>query len=196
VGQTELCRFTVGQGSYRLKLATVHPPWPWGGLLDFDGAIGWPDLKDDFFVIDAAHDAIKGVDKLPQDTNGWTRLPLYQRTDVLALEIPRADGKTGVLEVDTGNAEGVSLSPARWKEWRTTHPHAHGGWQFNFMFGSGPALGRTYKAEDLAIGPLTWKHVTIRKARRTETSIADGKDVFEASIGIAALRQLNLMKNS
>jgi len=35
--------------------------------------------------------------------------------------------------------------------------------------------------------------VTIRKARRTETSIADGKDVFEASFGIAALRQLNLV---
>jgi lipoprotein NlpI len=192
-GQTELCRFTAGQYTYRLKLTTVHPPWPWGGLMDFDGAIGWPDLKDDFFVIDAAHDVIKGVDMVPQTTNGWTKLPLSRHTDVLALEIPRADGKTGVLEVDTGNAEGVSLSPARWKEWRTTHHHAHGGWQFNFMFGSGPAFGRTYKAEDLAIGPLTWKQVTIRKARRTETNIADGKDVFEASIGIAALRQLNLV---
>ena len=192
-GQTELCRFSAGQGTYRLKLTTVHPPWPWGGLMDFDGAIGWPDLKDDFFVIDAAHDAIKGVDTVPQTTNGWIRLPLSRHTDVLALEIPRADGKTGVLEVDTGNAEGVCLSPDRWKEWRATHHHAHGGWHFNFMFGSGPGLGRAYKAEDLAIGPLTWKQVTIRKARRTETNIADGKDVFEASIGIAALRQLNLV---
>ena len=192
-GQTELCRFAVGQETYWLRLATVHFPWPWGGLVDMDGVIGWPDLKDDFFAIDAADDAIKSVSKLPQDTNGWAQLPLYQPAGVLALEIPRADGKTGVLQVDTGNPEGVSLSPARWKEWRATHPHAHGGWQFNFMPGSGPAIGRQYEADDLAIGPLTWKRVTLRKARRTETNIADGGDVFEASIGIAALRQLNLI---
>ena len=193
IGHTELCRFTAGHETYRLKLPTLRAPWPWGGLLDFDGVIGWPDLKDDFLAIDAANDAIKGVDQLPQATDGWTKLPLYRHTDVLALEIPRADGKTGVLEVDTGNADGVSLSPARWKEWRAQHPHAHGGWQFNFMFGSGPALGRNYDAQDLSIGPLTWERVTIRKARRTETSIADSNEVFEASIGIAALRQFNLI---
>jgi lipoprotein NlpI len=192
IGHTDFCRFTVGRETHTLRLATVHLPWPWDGLFDFDGVIGWPDLADDFFVIDANDDAIKSVGCLPQDTNGWFKLPLYRRTDVLALQVPRADGKTGVLEVDTGNPEGISLSPARWKEWRTTHPHAHGAWQFNFMPGSGPAIGRQYKADDLAIGPLTWKHVTIRKARVTETSIAERGDVFEASIGIEALRQLNL----
>jgi lipoprotein NlpI len=193
IGHTELCQFTVGQETYRLKLATLHLPWPWGGLVDFDGAIGWPDLKDDFFAIDAADDAIKRVDRLPQDTNGWTRLPLSRPAGVLALEIPRADGKTGVLEVDTGNAEGISLSPTRWKEWRATHPHARGGWQFNFMPGSGPAIGRQYEADDLVIGPLTWRRVTLRRARPSETGIAEGDDVFEASIGLAALRQLNLI---
>jgi tetratricopeptide (TPR) repeat protein len=158
-----------------------------------DGLIGWPDLKDDFFTLDAADDAIKRVDGLPQDANGWTRLPLNRPAGVLALEIPRADGKPGVLQVDTGNAEGVSLSAARWKEWRAAHPHAHGGWHLNFMPGSGPAIGRYYEADDLSIGPLTWQGVTIRKARPNETGIVEGDDVFEASIGIAALRQLNLI---
>jgi lipoprotein NlpI len=193
IGHTELCRFTVGHETYRLKLATVHLPWPWAGLMDLDGVIGWPDLKSDFMAFDTADDAIKGVEGLPHDTNGWTRLPVSRRTGVLALEIPRADGKTGVLEVDTGNAEGVSLSPARWKEWRATHPHAHGRWQCNFMPGSGLAIGHQYEADDLGIGPLTWKRVTIRKARPTEMGIAEDRDVFEASIGLAALRQLNLI---
>ena len=192
IGHTELCRFAVGQETYRLKLPTLHVPWPWGRLMP-DGLIGWPDLKDDFFTLDAAEDAIKRVDGLPQDTNGWTRLPLNRPAGVLALEIPRADGKTGVLQVDTGNAEGVSLSPARWKEWRATHRHARGGWHLNFMPGSGPAIGRWYEADNLAIGPLTWQRVTIRKARPNETGIVEGDDVFEASIGLAALRQLNLI---
>ena len=61
------------------------------------------------------------------------------------------------------------------------------------MFGSGPALGRTYDAEDLTLGPLTWPRVAIRKARRSESSIAESNDVFEASIGIVAMRQLNLI---
>jgi lipoprotein NlpI len=193
IGHTEMCHFTVGDETFQLKLATVHLPWPWDGLVDLDGVIGWPDLKSDFMAFDTADDAIKGVDGLPQDTNGWTRLPLSRHTGVLALEIPRADGKTGILEVDTGNAEGVSLSPARWKEWRATHPHAHGRWLLNFMPGSGPAIGRQYKADDLGIGPLTWKRMTIRKARPTEMGIAEDRDVFEASIGLVALRQLNLI---
>ena len=193
IGHTELCRFTAAHETFRLKLPTLRAPWPWGGLLDFDGVIGWPNLADDFLAIDAANDAIKGVDQLPQATNGWTKIPLCRHTDVLAFEIRRADGKKGVLEVDTGNAEGLSLSPARWKNWRADHPHAHGGWQFNFMFGSGPALGRHYVAKDLAIGPLTWDRVTIRKARRTEINTAASDEVFEASMGIAALRQFNLI---
>jgi lipoprotein NlpI len=193
IGHTELCRFNVGHETFQLKLATVHLPWPWGGLMDTDGVIGWPDLKSDFMAFDTADDSIKNVDGLPQDTNGWTRLPLYRHTGVLALEIPRADGKTGVLQVDTGSAEGASLSPARWKEWRATHPHAHGSWLLNFMPGSGPAIGRQYEADDLVIGPLTWKRVTIRKARPTEMAIAEGGGVVEASIGLAALRQLNLI---
>jgi len=193
IGHTELCRFSVGQETYTLNLATLHLSWPWGGLFGLDGFIGWPDLKDDFFVLDAADDAIKHVDGLPADTNGWTRLPLYRHTDVLALEIPRADGKTGVLEVDTGNPEGVSLSPARWKEWRPNHPHARGGWHITFMPGSGVTIGRKYEADDLAIGPLTWKAVSLRKARPTETGIVQTGDVFEASIGLAALRQLNVI---
>lgn len=59
--------------------------------------------------------------------------------------------------------------------------------------GSGLALGRHYVAKDLAIGPLTWERVTIRKARRTEINIAASDEVFEASMGIAALRQFNLV---
>jgi tetratricopeptide (TPR) repeat protein len=193
VGRTELCRLTAGRETHTLRLATVHLPWPWAGLFDIDGVIGWPDLADDFFAIDAADDAIKSLDCLPQCTNGWLKLPLYRHTDVLALEVPRTDGKTGVLEVDTGNPDGISLSPARWKEWRAAHRHAHGAWQFNFMPGSGPTIGRQYVAEDVAIGPLNWWQVVIRKARVTETSIADAADVFEGSIGIEALRQLNLI---
>ena len=90
--------------------------------MDLDGVIGWLDLKDDFIALDPADDAIKGVDGLPQDTNGWTRLPLSRHTGVLALEIPRADGKTGVLEVDTGNAED-NMGWSGWEEFRNLIPY-------------------------------------------------------------------------
>jgi lipoprotein NlpI len=192
-GETELCDLTVGDDTYRIKLATVHLPWPMERWMDVDGVIGWPDMKEGLLAIDAGDDAIKAIAALPQDTNGWVKLPLYRRTDVLALEIPRADRKIGVLQVDTGNAGGISLSPARWKAWRAAHPHAHGHWQFSFMPGSGISIGRTYDAPEIAIGPLTWTNVNIGKANRTETSIAGGKDVHEASIGVAALHQLNLI---
>jgi hypothetical protein len=193
IGRTETCQFSVGQETHTLQLPTVFLPWPWAGLFEVDGVIGWPDLADDCFAIDANDNAIRSLGAVPEDINAWFKLPLYRRTDVLALEVPRADGKTGVLEVDTGNSGGISLSPARWSEWRASHPHAHAAWQFNFMPGSGPAIGRQYVADDLTIGPLTWTHVTIRKARVTESSIAEPGDVFEGSIGLQALRQLRLV---
>jgi len=97
IGQTELCRFTAGHETYTLKLATLHLAWPWERVMDMDGAIGWPDLKDDFIAIDATDDAIKGVDRVPQDDHGWTKLSLYRRTDVLALEFraPMGDRRHG-----------------------------------------------------------------------------------------------------
>ena len=190
-GKTECCRFTVGKETCSLRLLTYRPPWwvPW----DLDGCIGWPDIKDEFVAIDARADALKRVDHLPQDTNGWVVLPLYRRTGVLALELPRTDGKTGVVEVDTGNPEGVSLSPGRWKEWRATHPHARSKLRIGFMPGSGLGIGRTYQADDLRLGPLTWNDVPVRKATRTEMAIAGDDAVLEASLGITALRQWNVI---
>jgi Tfp pilus assembly protein PilF len=187
VGHTGLCRFTVGVETFTLKLQTLHLPWPIGNLFDVDGLIGWPDIKDDIIEIDATADVIRGLDKLP-DTNGWIKLPVYQRTGVLALQIPRADGATGVVEVDTGNPGGISLSPERWDKWRATHPHAHGKHNIDFMPGSGTGIGRTFKAHGLTLGPLTWTSVIVNKAHQTEMGIVSPGDVFEASMGIAALK--------
>ena len=135
VGSTGLCRFSVGGETYTVKLRTLHLPWPVSRMVDMDGIIGWPDMRDDCIAIDALSQTICGVERAPADTNGWLRLSVYPRAGLLALQTPRADGKTGVWEVDTGNDGGVSLSPARWKEWRATHPHAHGKWTFSFMPG-------------------------------------------------------------
>jgi hypothetical protein len=192
-GVTGLCRLSVGQESYSLRLQTVRLPWPVSWLFDFDGAIGWPDMTDDFIAIDAAEETIRGVEHLPADTNGWSAIPLYRRTGVLALQTPRADGKTGVWEVDTGNDEGISLSPTRWKEWRATRPHGHRGWTLVFMPGSGMGIGWTFTADELSVGALLLKKIPVRKATRTETGIAKSGDVFEGSIGILALRQLNVI---
>jgi hypothetical protein len=192
-GHTELCRFSVGGESYKLKLNTLGLPWPVNRQADVEGAIGWADMRDDYIEIDAPTDSIRGVDQLPPDTNGWFILPIYPRTGVLALQTPRPDGRTGVWEIDTGNDEGISLSRARWKEWRATHPRGQKGWSFNYMPGSGMGIKRTFTPDEFVLGPLTWKKVVIRKATRTELGFAASGDVLEGSLGIKALRQLDLI---
>jgi hypothetical protein len=192
-GQTGFCRITVDSETYKLKLPTIPLPWPVSWLMDLGGLIGWPDIEDDFISIDAVAGTIRGVDKLPDDANGWFKLPLYTRTGVLAVEIPRADGKTGVVELDTGNDDGISLSPARWKEWRGAHKHAHWKPAIGFMPGSGFGISRRFRADDVTIGPLTWKKVAVRKANRTELGIVGKGDVSEGSIGMLALRKLDVI---
>ena len=192
-GHTELCRFSINGENYKLKFQTVLLPWPVSQMMDMDGAIGWPDMRDDFIAIDAAIDSIHGVDHAPAETNGWFTLPIYPRTDVLALQTSRPDGKAGVWEIDTGNDGGISLSRARWKEWRATHPRGRKGWTLNYMPGSGIGIGRSFTPDEFALGPLTWKKVVVRKATRTELGVAASGDVLEGSLGIKALRQLELI---
>jgi tetratricopeptide (TPR) repeat protein len=92
------------------------------------------------------------------------------------------------VEVDTGNPGGISLSPERWQEWRATHPRARAKHDLSFMPGSGVGVGRTFNAANLALGPLTWSQIHVQKANQTEMGIAGRGDVFEASLGIAALK--------
>jgi tetratricopeptide (TPR) repeat protein len=187
VGHSGLCRFTVGGETCTLKLLTLHLPWPVSLFFDVDGLIGWPDMADDYFEIDAAADAIKHLDALP-DTNGWIRVPLYRHADVLALQVPGPDGVTGVVEVDTGNPGGISLAPDLWNAWRDAHKHARGNHDISFMPGSGLGIGKTFWASRLEIGPLTWTNVPVQKANQTEMGIAARGDRFEASVGIMALK--------
>ena len=191
IGQTDFCKFKLDTNEYRLRLASLKLPWWWN--LDVDGVIGWPDVMDDVLSIDASTATMKGLEKLPEETSSWAKAPLYTHTGVLALQIPRADGKPGVVEVDTGNSAGVSLSPTRWTEWKTTHPHAHWSWTLDLMPGSGAILGRKYTADEVTIGPVVLTNVPIRKANRTEMGIAGEDGIFEGSIGFQALERMNLI---
>lgn len=191
LGQTDFCRVKLRDDSYSLKLSTLHLPWWWG--FDVDGVIGWPDMADDLIEIDAANAMMTGLKELPAETRRWLKLPLYTHTGVLALEIPREDGKIGIVEIDTGNSAGVSLAPERWEQWKTAHPKARKGWTFSIMPGTGATFGRRYSADDLNLGPLMLNHVPVRKANRTEIGIANGGGIFEGSIGFRALERMNLI---
>jgi tetratricopeptide (TPR) repeat protein len=59
------------------------------------------------------------------------------------------------------------------------------------MPGSGNGIGRAFTAAELNIGPWTWKNIGVRRATATEMAIASGGDVFEGSMGIEALRQMD-----
>ena len=190
-GKSDWCQFATGLETNRLKLDVLHTPWWMGSALS--GVIGWPDLKDPYVEIDARHDALHGLERLPADIGSWTCLPLYRGSGVLALALPRADGKKGVLMIDTGNADGLSLSPELWADWRATNRQASSRATARFMFGSGWSVSRRCRAPAVALGPLCWTNVVVVRATRTETGIVSAGDAFVASAGLAALRQWDLI---
>ena len=81
--------------------------------------------------------------------------------------------------------------PARWGAWKKNHPNAPMSLQAGFMPGAGTVSGEESWATELAFGPLVLKEVPVLLANTAQQ--AAGSAGFEASLGLAALRQMDLI---
>jgi hypothetical protein len=92
--------------------------------------------------------------------------------------------------IDTGNSEGVSLGPERWREWTNTNPNRPRTLQLNYSFGSGLVTNEECWASQLPIGPLTLSNVPVHEANLSERNF--GTD-YTATLGVTALERLDLI---
>ena len=136
--------------------------------LPIDGFIGWDEVQDNILVFDPAKRTVRGAAKLPAETAGWLKLAVRDE-ESLILETPLPDGKTGAIEIDTGDSEGVHLAPAQWKEWTAAHPD-------------------TTTADKIELGALVLTNVPVEEELPRDSS-AD----FIARLGIGALERMDLV---
>jgi hypothetical protein len=167
--------------SFMAPILIARLPW-WARVashfcaIPADGAVGWPEVRDNILVFDSGERVIRQVEQLPPETSGWLKLKI-EPADCLVVQLPLAGGEMGNLWVDTAEGQSVMLPPPQWKEWKAVHAH--------------PA-----RADEIKLGPLALTDVAVK-----ELSAGEAKDLLgETSaatvvwkLGMAALTRLDLV---
>jgi hypothetical protein len=185
---TALTRFELGQNSFWTTFKVMGRP----AYLDagIDGLVGWLPVKRDIFRIDAAGLKVEPLTNAPDETAGWMQFRVAA-SRLLTLEMPGAGSNIATVIVDTADDRGVSLSPRRWREWRAANPKQPATLSAVIMPGFGVSVKEQCWAKELAFGPLTLTNVPVTEFNEAQAAL--GSTNNEAILGIAALKQLDLI---
>ncbi|MGO8698821.1 MAG: tetratricopeptide repeat protein [Limisphaerales bacterium] len=178
---SELTPVEEGGQTFTAPMLVARLPW-WARLashfctIPADGAVGWPEVRDNILVFDSRDRVIRRAEHLPPETCAWLKCKVLP-DDYLLLELPLADGGKGIVWVDTAESQSVMVPPAQWKEWKAAYPH--------------PARG-----DEIKLGALTLTGVAVK-----EMSAGDAKDLLNETpaatavwkLGMAALTRLDLV---
>ncbi len=192
-GTTAPVEFQFGTGVFAVTVTGVLAvvDLPTGVRPEEDGVIGWDNLRNNYFVFDAANSKMSLVaPRKPPEPAAWQSLPLRKNSETLVLEIPGSKDQPGGILIDTGAPDGVFLSPARWREWRAAHSTAPTTMDAYFTPGAGLVVREVSWAKELAIGPLILTNVTVQETSPVETALISG---HEATLGVAALKRQDMM---
>jgi hypothetical protein len=188
-GVTEDCTLSFHSTAVRVYFNVVDTPayvrWE-----EEDGVLGWGMVSSNIFLIDAVARTVTPLAKVPSEATSWTRLPL-QTNSILSLEIPHESGPATALLVDTGNPNGVALHPQSWRKWKAAHTNQAATVEAYFMPGAGLVVKEEMWANQLALGPVLLTDVPVIEANSAEVAL--GSNQFEASLGFAALKRLDLI---
>jgi hypothetical protein len=160
-----------------------------------DGLVGWPEVRDNILVFDADRRTVRAVDQLPPETAGWLKLKVVPARWLL-LEIPLADGKKAIMEVDSGSPYGVDLPPGQWKQWKAAHPKSRVTSHVGGVLSFGIHVVHAAWADEIKFGPLTLTDVAVDtmpagQGAFIQRQSPSTKEVY--SIGMYALRRMDLI---
>ena len=189
VGKTEDCDFVLGTTRTRTSFRVFEPP----SFLHMgvDGAIGWQPIRYNIIQIDAGLKKATWLAEAPPEADTWLKFRIRSQSRILCLEIPGQGENPGVISVDTGSSCGVALSPERWRAWRAAHTNQPMTLLAGYMPGAGTVIMEEGWTKELTFGPLVLTDVPVMLANVAEQAMASPG--FEASLGLAALRRLDVV---
>jgi len=186
-GTTEECLFKLQSASVKTRFQVFDlPPYLEAGM---DGVVGWGPLRRNRFQVDAEARTVTWLANLPKAALTWTKLRVVRRSACLELELPRSNGKSGTIFVDTGDSKGVGLNPQDWHEWRLLHSNRPITLTSFFTPGAGLLVKEEAWANKLSLGPVMLTQVPVTEAIPLVLTIPH----FRASFGLAALKRLDFV---
>ena len=188
-GRTEPCDLVLGSTRTRTAFRVFEPP----SFLKMgvDGAVGWQPIRYNTIQIDAGLRKATWLTNEPPEAATWLKFRIRGQSRILCLEIPGQDDNRGVLSLDTGSSCGVALNPDKWRVWKAAHTNQPATLMAGYMPGAGTVVTEEFWAKELTFGPLVLTEVPIMLANVAEQAM--GSPGFEASLGLAALKRLDLI---
>jgi hypothetical protein len=179
----------VGHVFPSTPLAVIeNPPQP----VDFDGAVGWPNLRKSSMYFDGPTLSFQPLNALSPETASWTKLTERADWKILSLELPvRIVGQPAYLGIDTGNPDGVFLAPNAWAKWRAAHSGNPTTLVAYFMPGAGLVVTEAIWTDEIDLQGIMLRGVPVSCMNAAEVALLPPSSV--AVIGLAALRRLNLI---
>ena len=161
---------------------------------ELSGLIGWQQLQGRILQIDAVKGEVRQLDQLPGAMDGWLRLRVLPRRQMLMLQAPMDDGTPGAILIDTGNPCGVGLSPVHWREWRAAHPGDPATLHIYYMRDApidGTVISEQMWARAIALGPLHLEQVPVEECDPPTLDLVGPRHV--ATLGVTALKRLDVV---
>jgi hypothetical protein len=189
VGRTEDCEFVLGATRTRTSFRVFEPPSYL--KMGVEGAVGWQPIRYNTIQIDAGQKKATWLTNAPPEADTWLKFKIRSQSRILALEVPGQEANQGVLSVDTGSSCGVALSSERWRAWKAAHTNQPTTLLAGYMPGAGTVVMEESWAKELTFGPLVLTEVPVMLANVAEQAM--GSPGFDASLGLAALKRLDLI---
>jgi hypothetical protein len=208
VGKTIPVKIQMEGDTVTAKLAVFDTP---AGLpVEFDGVCGWRTLGQNLLILMAgshhltvlpADEAtlvaelkllgagsldlrVALVSRTPEPADAFRKLRVRKDFGALVLDLPVQTGSPGGIMIDTGDYSGVSLAPAKWREWRAAHPTAPITMDSYYDPAAGIVVREVAWAKELTLGPLTLTNVSVQEADESDEAGIAG---YAATLGLAAL---------
>jgi hypothetical protein len=155
-----------------------------------DGLLGWQAVRDNILLFNSQQHTISRLDKLPVEVAAWLKFKIHPG-ELLAIEVPLADGQTGNLLMDTGsNIDGIAMPQDQYQHWRSTHVGAK---VYPLRYFTNGALTKSSErawANEVSVGPLILTDLPVRPANDDETSWVNH---FAGKLGMYAFERMNVI---
>jgi len=195
-GLTNPCRVEIfGKAFANVRLSILDPQsegFP-GFPMDCDGIVGWPAVHQEVLILNLASDQISSLPRVPPKALDWVKLRVLSDRNQLCLYDTSGGGKPKGVMIDTGDEDGVSLAPHEWERWKAANPKRPKTLVAYFMPGAGLVVAEMSWADKVWVGGLLLTNVPVQEANTAQTNWGLVQPDFEASLGLAALRRVDLV---
>ncbi|HEY2342615.1 MAG TPA: aspartyl protease family protein [Chthoniobacteraceae bacterium] len=154
---------------------------------DVEAVVGWPEVRDKVFSLDAEARKIRFLRRAPA-SSAWVRLPYDPNSEILTVYWP---GSAKFLGLDTGYEGGAMLDTPTWQRWRSTHSSAQTTVRGAFWPGIGLVANEEAWADALSLGPLQLTQSPISAAGKHQ--LLNPPPGLVASLGVAAIQRFDVI---